>query len=125
MRKSDSSTSHMITINKPVKVDSRMSLINELFEQSTGRPRCPHIRRDELRNHYCGKGLTGSSEISETRRMVCDPSSLQLYCLKGPEDIRFASIIKENQLIKLDILLKRLLKGDISLHQALRGKVHA
>ena len=60
-------------------------LINELFQQTNNKPRCPHIRRDDNGIPYCGKDLPRNSEISETRRMVCDTASLQLYCLGGPE----------------------------------------
>ena len=75
----------MVATNKPVRIDPRKKLISELFEQSAGRPRCPHIRRDKSGEPYCGRDLDKDTTISETRRMVCDTASLQLYCLEGPE----------------------------------------
>jgi len=75
----------MIATNEPVRIDPRRELIDELFEQSNGQPRCKHIRRDDSGEPYCGKGLANGAEVGETRRMVCDTASLQLYCLDGPE----------------------------------------
>lgn len=75
----------MISNREPAKIDMRKKIISELFEQSAGQPRCEHIRRDDSGEPYCGKGLANGSEVSETRRMVCDTASLQLYCLGGPE----------------------------------------
>ena len=64
-----------------MKVNARMSLIEELFEQFPEEQRCPYIRRDDEGRPYCGKDFTEDQRVSETRRNVCDIYSLQLWCL--------------------------------------------
>ena len=54
--------------------------IEELFKDSRRIEKCPHIRKDDI-GPYCGKGFAEGSEIKETRRMICDVASLQLWCL--------------------------------------------
>jgi len=53
--------------------------IHELWEESQGKTKCPHIAKDDA-GCYCGNGHSGG-EISAARRMVCDSASLQLWCL--------------------------------------------
>jgi len=66
-------------------INLRLKIIEELLRETPERKRCPYIRIDDT-GPYCSKDLKGN-EISETRRMVCDISSLQLWCL----DIREAT----------------------------------
>jgi len=63
--------------------------IDELFELAEKKPKCPHIKRDSEGRPYCGKDFHLGSEISDSRRAVCDTASLQLYCLGGPERHKF------------------------------------
>ena len=60
--------------------ETTQALVEELFSGSFKNERCPHIKRDAT-GPYCGKGLVNNTEISDTRRMVCDTASLQLWCL--------------------------------------------
>lgn len=60
-------------------INLRLKLIDDLFRETPERNRCPYIRRDE-KSPYCSKNLEGN-KISETRRTVCDPTSLQFWCL--------------------------------------------
>jgi hypothetical protein len=41
---------------------------------------CPYIQFDEI-GYYCSKGMNRGDKVTETRRMVCDEFSLQLWCL--------------------------------------------
>ena len=59
-----------------------MQLIEDLFEQTKSSEKCPYLERDKT-GPYCNSGRAKSSEISESRRMVCDTASLQLWCLAG------------------------------------------
>jgi hypothetical protein len=71
----------MIAINEPIKLNPRTKLIEDLFREAPEQKRCPHIRRDESSEPYCGKNLLEGQKISETRYMVCGTESLQLWCL--------------------------------------------
>jgi len=60
------------------KINPVKKLIEELFNDVPERGRCEYIRRDNA-GPYCAKNLKGW--ISDTRRMICDTASLQLWCL--------------------------------------------
>jgi hypothetical protein len=60
-------------------MDRKKQLIEELFKDSEKRPRCPYIERDKL-SPFCNKDRD-EEKVDDVRRMVCDPTSLQLYCL--------------------------------------------
>jgi len=56
-------------------------LIEELFASTSAEKRCEHIRRDKT-GPYCARDLKeGESVIGFARRNICDPASLQLWCL--------------------------------------------
>ncbi len=55
------------------------NLVDELFSEVPEENRCPYLRRDKI-GPYCSNGL-GDQPVTEARRMVCDTSSLQLWCL--------------------------------------------
>ena len=55
-------------------------LIEDLFKQVPEEKRCPNIRKDD-NGPYCAKNLKEGAEITYERRIVCDTSSLQLWCL--------------------------------------------
>ena len=56
-------------------------ITDKLFAEKPAEQRCPFIRKDES-SPYCAKEMTGT-EVSESRRMVCDTFSLQLWCLES------------------------------------------
>ena len=55
-------------------------LVDELFEGVSVADRCPFIKKDEL-GPYCAHDLLTAEPIGESRRLVCDVYSLQLWCL--------------------------------------------
>ena len=55
-------------------------LIEDLFKQSPKERRCPCMKKDNI-GPYCAKNLREGTEITYERRIVCDTSSLQLWCL--------------------------------------------
>ncbi len=77
-------------------INLRLKLIDDLFRETPERNRCPYIRRDE-KSPYCSKNLEGN-KISETRRMVCDTASLQLWCLHKERASRCTYYQKEASL---------------------------
>ncbi len=52
----------------------------KLIEQTPSEERCPYLRSDSD-GPYCGRNLQENTHISNSRRMVCDCASLQLWCL--------------------------------------------
>lgn len=56
------------------------NFINSLFGEVAPENRCPHIRKDDS-GAYCANGLKVGEPVSDSRRMVCDHYSLQLWCL--------------------------------------------
>ncbi len=60
--------------------------MRELWSQSEGQPRCPYIAADD-HSCFCKKDHPNfgcsAETINESRRIVCDTASLQLWCLDG------------------------------------------
>jgi hypothetical protein len=54
-------------------------LVRDLLEWNPEEVRCPHLKVDDT-GPYCSKDLKGEA-ISAQRRYVCDPVSLQMWCL--------------------------------------------
>lgn len=60
--------------------DSREKLAIHLLQATPREQRCPYLREDHV-GPYCSNSLSGEAAPSESRRMVCDTYSLQLWCL--------------------------------------------
>ncbi|MCA9485526.1 MAG: hypothetical protein KC506_01640 [Nanoarchaeota archaeon] len=71
----------MIAENRVPRINVRLNLINELFEDSVGKRVCEHVRRDDSGRPYCANGLKSHVNPSSSRYDVCDTASLQLWCL--------------------------------------------
>ena len=56
-----------------------LDLIHELWDASELADRCPHLQHDDS---GCSCSVVADPNTS---RMVCDHSSLQLWCLAGPD----------------------------------------
>lgn len=55
-------------------------LEDQLFREVQGKSTCPYIKRN-CEGAYCGKDLKEGEKVSRSHRIVCDISSLQLWCL--------------------------------------------
>ena len=58
---------------------TRLELIHELWAKSDPADCCPHVSHE---SEGCRCAVVAEEDNS---RMVCDPYSLQLWCLAGPE----------------------------------------
>ena len=80
------------------------NLTEELFAESLEEARCPHLRRDS-ESAYCSKDQKQGEAITEERRIICDPNSLQFWCLDkdryckclwyGGKDLKSLSLISQ------------------------------
>ena len=60
---------------------TKNQLIDQLFEETKDKERCLHLERDKRGLPYCTRGLDTNTQPGQGRYLVCDPSSLQLFCL--------------------------------------------
>ena len=56
-------------------------LVNLLLSEVSVPDRCPDLRIDNI-GPYCNHNLQEGKIPEETRRLVCDTYSLQLWCLR-------------------------------------------